>query len=246
MKNKSFILDEKLPIFLFIILFLRFEVGKLSDQALDNFLHELEKVSKEQSEGEAQRYFDHARILKSTIQFLRYNSQLAIFSGFSQKTSTNKVINEEETSSTATENVDETEEKAADLPIENEPMGLDLLRCESLMSLDEESRQRILAKNYSILFSMAPYSSSGESNNSAPITCDLPFHIGPAIPEMNSVWFKLFLYELTGDGPFASLLLPKGHRLNALPEKFFYFDKFMIITWGHDPIIVPHSNLLSE
>ena len=208
-------------------------MGKLSDQALDNFLNELEKVSNDQSEGEAQRYFDHARILKSTIQFLRYNSQLKIFSGFNQKISKEKLVE-----------IEETDEEKLGVPIENEPLGLDLLRCESLMSLDEESRQRILAKNYSILFSMAPYSSSGESINSAPITCDLPFHVGPAIPEMNSVWFKLFLYELTGDGP-VSLLLPKGYRLNSLPEKFLYFDKFMIITWGHDPIIVPHSNLLS-
>ena len=194
----------------------------MSDQALDNFLHELEKVSNEQSEGEAQRYFDHARILKSTIQFLRYNNQLKIFSGFHPKNSNPKEIAEEKKDQ---EDESELVPEEAEIPIENEPMGLDLLRCESLMSLDEDSRQRILAKNYSILFSMAPYSSSGESNNSAPITCDFPFHIGPAIPEMNSVWFKLFLYELTGDGPFSSLLLPKGYRLNSLPEKFIYFDK---------------------
>ncbi len=59
------------------------------------------------------------------------------------------------------------------------------------------------------------------------------------------MWFKLFLYELTGNGP-VSLLLPKGYRLNSLPESFLLFDKFMVITWGHDPVFIPHYNLLSN
>ncbi|CAF0803047.1 unnamed protein product [Brachionus calyciflorus] len=196
-----------------------FEVGKLTDQAIDNFLNELDKVSNESNEGEAQRYFDHALILKSTIQFLRYNTDLKLFSSFKE---------------------DENLEKIA---IEDEPLGVDLIRCESLGGLDEDSRQRILAKNYSILFSMAPYSSSGDSHNSPPITTNSPFHIGPAIPEMNSSWFKLYLYQLIGDGP-GSLLLPKGYRLTMLPKYFKSYEKFLIVTWGHDPIVASHSNLL--
>lgn len=133
--------------------------------------------------------------------------------------------------------------ESKDIPIEDEPLGVDLLRCESLASLDEDSRQRILAKNYSVLFSMAPYSSSGDAYNSPPITCNSPYHIGPAIPEMNSVWFKFYLYELTGNGP-CSVLIPKGHLLSSLPKKFLNYDKFMITTWGHDPIFTYHSNLL--
>ena len=166
--------------------------GKLNDQSLDNFIAELDKVPKDQSEGEAQRYFDHARILKTTIQFLRYNKQLNIFTG--QKP----------------ESIDE------------EPLGLDLLRCESLAGLDDESKQRILAKNYSILISMAPLSGPGDFNNSPPITCDAPFHFGPAIPEINSVWFKLYLYKMIEDGS-ACLLIPHGHRINTLPEVKSYF-----------------------
>ena len=143
-----------------------FEVGKLSDQCLDNFILELDKVSHEPHEGEAQRYFDHARILKSTIQFLRYNKELKIYSGRSEES------------------------------FDDEPMGVDLLRCESLSSLESESKKRILAKNYSLLVSMAPYCSSGESNTSPPTSFSNPYHIGPTIPEMNSVWFKLFLYNI--------------------------------------------------
>uniref|UniRef100_A0A8C2E7Q0 Family with sequence similarity 91 member A1 n=1 Tax=Cyprinus carpio TaxID=7962 RepID=A0A8C2E7Q0_CYPCA len=52
-----------------------FEVGKLSDETLDSFLMELEKVEST-AEGEAQRYFDHALTLRNTILFLRYNKDL--------------------------------------------------------------------------------------------------------------------------------------------------------------------------
>ncbi|KAG8515515.1 Protein FAM91A1 [Galemys pyrenaicus] len=52
-----------------------FEVGKLSDESLDSFLVELEKVQST-GEGEAQRYFDHALTLRNTILFLRHNKDL--------------------------------------------------------------------------------------------------------------------------------------------------------------------------
>lgn len=131
------------------------------------------------NEGEATRYFEHALALKWMIKFLRNNADLTVYSGGGSN-------------------------EAAD-----EPMGLDLLRCESLASLDEESRQRLLAKNYSVLFSMAPFNSSGEAISSPPPTADSPFHLGPVIPEVNSPWFRFYLYDLIGSGP-PSLLIPKG------------------------------------
>lgn len=50
-----------------------FEVGKLSDETMDTFLAELEKVSLLDAEGEGEvcRYFAHAVILRSTIIALR-------------------------------------------------------------------------------------------------------------------------------------------------------------------------------
>lgn len=54
-----------------------FEVGKLTNESLDDFLSELGKVGEEpEGEGEAQRYFQHAVILRNTIQFMRHNRQL--------------------------------------------------------------------------------------------------------------------------------------------------------------------------
>ena len=48
-----------------------FEVGKLSDESLDSLLSELDRICTDDSEGEAQRYFEHALTLRSTVQFLR-------------------------------------------------------------------------------------------------------------------------------------------------------------------------------
>lgn len=42
-----------------------------------------------------------------------------------------------------------------------------------------------------------------------PICSLSPPHLGPAVPEVNSLWFKLYLYHITGYGP-PSLLLAKG------------------------------------
>uniref|UniRef100_A0AAY4CKR9 Protein FAM91A1 n=1 Tax=Denticeps clupeoides TaxID=299321 RepID=A0AAY4CKR9_9TELE len=175
-----------------------FEVGKLSDETLDSFLMELEKVEST-AEGEAQRYFDHALTLRNTILFLRYNKELT----------------------------------------SDQSLPLDLLRCESLLGLDPATCSRVLNKNYKLLVSMAPL-----SNEIRPISSCTPQHIGPAIPEVSSIWFKLYLYHVTGQGP-PSLLLSKGSRLRKLPEIFQAYDRLLITSWGHDPGVVPASNVLA-
>ncbi|RXN26114.1 FAM91A1 isoform X2 [Labeo rohita] len=182
-----------------------FEVGKLSDETLDSFLMELEKVEST-AEGEAQRYFDHALTLRNTILFLRYNKDL-------------------------------TPDQGPDVP--NIGLPLDLLRCESLLGLDPATCSRVLNKNYKLLVSMAPL-----SNEIRPISSCTPQHIGPAIPEVSSIWFKLYLYSVTGQGP-PSLLLSKGSRLRKLPDIFQAYDRLLITSWGHDPGVVPTSNVLT-
>jgi hypothetical protein len=50
------------------------QVGKLTDESLDNFLSELSQIgSHDQSEGDAARYFEHADTLLHTLLFLRRN-----------------------------------------------------------------------------------------------------------------------------------------------------------------------------
>jgi len=181
-----------------------FEVGKLSDETMDSFIEELEKIENVSNEGEAQRYFDHAVVLKNTILYMRNNTELHL----------------------------------NDQDANNHSLGLDLVRCESMNSLDASVCRRILQKKYSLLVSMAPL-----SNEIRPITSCSPPHIGPAIPEVNSVWFKLFLYHKVKRGP-SSLLLTKGTRLRKLPRIFKIYDKLLITTWGHDPAIVPVTNVI--
>uniref|UniRef100_A0A8C2HD17 Family with sequence similarity 91 member A1 n=1 Tax=Cyprinus carpio TaxID=7962 RepID=A0A8C2HD17_CYPCA len=168
-----------------------FEVGKLSDETLDSFLMELEKVEST-AEGEAQRYFDHALTLRNTILFLRYNKDLTPDQG----------------------------------------LPLDLLRCESLLGLDPATCSRVLNKNYRLLVSMAPL-----SNEIRPISSCTP----QVAQETRS---KLYLYSVTGQGP-PSLLLSKGSRLRKLPENFQAYDRLLITSWGHDPGVVPTSNVLT-
>ncbi|KAK4012095.1 protein FAM91A1 [Daphnia magna] len=184
-----------------------FEVGKLSDESLDSLLVELDRICTDDSEGEAQRYFEHALTLRSTVQFLRKarsileidsSSGSSIWSG-----------------------------------------GLDLIRVESLQSLDAEIYSRLMHKNYHLLVAMAPLSLEVRSSS----VDGLPPFWGPPSPEFTSPWFKLFLYQLTQQGP-PTLLLAKGTRLRRLPSVFHRFDRILLTPWGHDSGLVPASNAL--
>ncbi|XP_064382636.1 protein FAM91A1-like isoform X2 [Halichondria panicea] len=117
-------------------------------------------------------------------------------------------------------------------------LKVDLLRLESMASLDTGTLSRILQKNYSILVSMAPLSQEVQSVSS----CSPP-HLGPAIAEMNSIWYRLWLYQKLGSGP-PSLLLAKGNRLRRLPALIKGYSRVVVTTWGHDPTVVLVSNLL--
>ena len=110
-----------------------FEVGKLSDESIESLVSELEKVQDADGEGEAARYFSHALTLRDTIHFLRYNEAF---------NSSDTVEASEETSS-------DTKPGTNSLCL-----GLDLIRCESLQSLDPSTATRLLNKNYSLLVSM--------------------------------------------------------------------------------------------
>lgn len=91
---------------------------------------------------------------------------------------------------------------------------------------------------FRLLVSMAPL-----SKEIRPISSSTPPHLGPATPEINSVWFKFFIYFLTGYGP-PSLLLSKGSRLKLLPGLLKNCSKVLVTTWGHDPTVLPISNLV--
>lgn len=63
----------------------------------------------------------------------------------------------------------------------------------------------------SVLVSMAPLSQEVQSISSC-----VPPHVGPAVSEVTSIWFKLWLYSKLASGPH-SILLSRGTRLRRLP-----------------------------
>lgn len=118
--------------------------------------------------------------------------------------------------------------------------GLDLVRLESLNSLDEAACQRLLKRKYRLLISMAPI---GREVRITPLSSMPPALLGPAQPEINSLWFRLFLYHITGYGP-PSLLLAKGTELKRLPRMFLGFSRLLVTSWLHEPAVVPVGNFL--
>lgn len=81
------------------------------------------------------------------------------------------------------------------------------------------------------------------SKEISPIRNMTPPHLGPATPEVNSEWFKLFIYFVTGYGP-PTILLSKGSRLRLLPKLLKNFSKVLVTTWGHDPTVLPITNVM--
>lgn len=170
-----------------------FEVGKLSEEQMDPFLTELEKISTVEAEGEAGVYFTAALTLRHTINSLRHSC------------------------------------------------GLDLVRCESLQSLEQSTVSRLLNKNYSLIVCMAPLSHQLRVLASPALT---PPVLGPAAPELASPWYKLYLYSLLGCGP-PSLLLPKGWKVRCLPASLSSSSSLLVTTWGHESSQVGGQGALS-
>lgn len=122
-------------------------------------------------------------------------------------------------------------------------LGLDLIRCESLLNLEEEISQKFLHKNYSMLFSLCPLSNETKIINTHSPGYGVA-HFGSSSSLINSIWFKLFLYERTKFGP-PSLLLTKGYRLLVFPiELFADFDNLLITPMNKDSLVVNIGNAL--
>eukprot|EP00698_Gefionella_okellyi_P002063 TRINITY_DN1193_c0_g1_i3.p1 TRINITY_DN1193_c0_g1~~TRINITY_DN1193_c0_g1_i3.p1 ORF type:complete len:676 (-),score=112.74 TRINITY_DN1193_c0_g1_i3:1217-3220(-) len=124
-------------------------------------------------------------------------------------------------------------------PIDNVE-GVDMLRWESIKSLDASARSRLLQKNYAMLVCMTPVSAETTTFDSC-----TPTMFGPSIPEFNSPWMRLFLYHIAGSGPSCTVFV-KGSRVKSLPRMFRECQHVMLVPWHHDPTIVPASTLLSS
>ena len=86
------------------------------------------------------------------------------------------------------------------------PVSGELICCVHLMGAGVDVVMCCLCP-YRVLVSMCPLSMESRTLAAA----GLPAHFGPAVPEVNSVWLKLYLYQLTGSGP-PSFCLTKGQN----------------------------------
>lgn len=188
-----------------------FEVGKLSDEWIDSLLVELSKIKGDTIEEDG---YEAKRYYIHALMLHRtiefIRTDLKLAS---------ELLN--------SDNVD------------NQRVGLDLIRVESLSNLDTESCERFLKKNYQLIISVAPLNQDVKLNAAS----SLP-HLGPGSPLINSLWFRLYIYHITGLGP-PSLLLLQGYRLTTLPKIFLNHETLLISHWNREPTCVSTNNSLS-
>lgn len=166
-----------------------FEVGKLADENLVDFIDQLDNVN-HFAEGEARRFSEHALALLHSLRCLR---------GVASP---------------------------------------DLLRGESLLSLDDAIRMRLVQKSYSVVVCMAPLSPSACAVRSSAMPL-----LGPPLPEVSSPWFRLVVYEFAARGP-PSVMLPRGTRLHFLPSLFQSSSHLLVSSVNHDSQVLTSSTAL--
>jgi hypothetical protein len=116
--------------------------------------------------------------------------------------------------------------------------GLDMLRLESLLDLDDESRTKMFDRNYSAAVAMSPLTLTKTS-----LSIPGVFHFGPPTPLFHSPWILLYLHFLAKGGP-PTFVWPQGDIVTSLPEPFFEYDTARLYKWGADVQVVPTTTLL--
>uniref|UniRef100_A0A0N5CFV0 Protein FAM91A1 n=1 Tax=Strongyloides papillosus TaxID=174720 RepID=A0A0N5CFV0_STREA len=117
---------------------------------------------------------------------------------------------------------------------------IDLLRGESLLSLDKNVRKKMMEKSYKFIVTMGPLST--EACSIPPLS--IPY-FGATTVTFLSPWFKLHIYELSKNGP-PSLWIPMGERLTRIPNEFVNYNKLIVYSNTHEPSIVSIEKCLSS
>lgn len=193
-----------------------FEVGKLSDEWIDSLLLELSKIQSDSIEDDG---YEAKRY---------YIHALMLHRTIEFVRNDLRLVPEVIT----TENTETSDDSGR--------IGLDLIRVESLSNLDTETCERFLKKNYQLIISVAPMIQDVKLNAAT----SLP-HLGPGSPLINSLWFRLYIYHMTGHGP-PSLLLLQGYRLTKLPDIFKKCETLLVNHWHREPTFVSVANALNS
>ena len=110
----------------------------------------------------------------------------------------------------------------------------------SVLKRQKQTFLTYMFNTFRLLISMAPLM----TNEIRPSKGNFPPHLGPASPEVSSIWFKMFLYNHVKCGP-PSLLLPKGYKISRLPKVFEKYNRLIVTSWGHEPSEIPIAGALS-
>lgn len=118
---------------------------------------------------------------------------------------------------------------------------LDIVRTESLSTLDNATRDRVLSRSYCLLISMAPMVPAIEHiySHALPI-----HHFGPTHRLLTSPWLMLSIWAAMGRGP-RCVVLPKGTRLRVLPRALLGCSFALVVPWVGEPMSVAVGSLLS-
>ncbi|OHT02124.1 hypothetical protein TRFO_07331 [Tritrichomonas foetus] len=116
--------------------------------------------------------------------------------------------------------------------------GLDMLRLESLLDLDEEARNKMFERNYAAAIAMSPLTLTRTSLSIPGLV-----HFGPPSPLFHSPWILLYIHSIAQGGP-PVFVWPQGEIVTTLPEPFFEYDTVRMFRWGAEPIVVPTTTLL--
>ncbi|CAH8477696.1 unnamed protein product [Schistosoma turkestanicum] len=129
--------------------------------------------------------------------------------------------------------------------------GVDLIRGGSLLSLEPETRIRVLHKNYNLIVSLIP--STYEDQQA--FDSQWPPHLGPPISEANSPWFGFYISCIASNAiqtkqnacvkVLPTLLITCGTRISHLPSALRGISCFWLTAWGHDAVVVDSVNFLT-
>ena len=118
---------------------------------------------------------------------------------------------------------------------------LDIVRTESLATLEPSTRDRVLARSYELLISMAPMVPSIEHIFTPSLAVA---HFGPTYHLLVSPWVPIALCQAMGRGP-VSFVLPRGTRLRALPRLLHGVSHVLLTPWKGEPLVIGTGSLLS-
>lgn len=116
--------------------------------------------------------------------------------------------------------------------------GLDMLRLENLLDLDDDSRTKMFERNYAAAIALAPLTLTRSS-----LAIPGLVHFGPPSPQFHSPWMLLYLHHIAKGGP-PVYVWPQGEIVTSLPEPFFDYDTVRLFKWNAEPVVVPTTTLL--